>query len=125
VSDSSVRRPKRETIVEGVRILVLKLYRPSRSAIFRLIDAKICRIVSDGHQISNVWVDGLDVAELQRFGSRYYARLPRQSAVRSNGKGAISTARPDNLRVHWAHRDQTVSSTAVLGSNGRLFKVLR
>jgi hypothetical protein len=44
MSDAAMRRPEREAIVEGTRILVLELYRPGSPAVLGLVDAKICWI---------------------------------------------------------------------------------
>ena len=116
VRNAPVRRPEREAVVEGVRILVLELYRPGRPAVLCLVDAKIGWSLSNGHQIGDGSAEGLDIAELQQFGAWHYTGVPRLSAVSGDSERAGATACPDHLRVHRPDRDQSVGGAAVLRS---------
>src|SRR5207253_3831359 len=93
-----------------------KLHRPRSPAVRRLIDAKICWICSNRHQISNTGAESLHIAELQRFGAWHYTSVPSVSAVGRDGERTVAAARPDHLRVHRPDRDQTVGGAAVLRS---------
>src|SRR5438445_10914051 len=121
--DAAVRRPKCEAVVERIRILVLKLHRPRGPAVRRLIDAKICWICSNRHQIRNTGAERLHIAELQRFGARHYTSVPSLSAVGRDGERTVAAARPDHLWVHRPDRDQTISGAAVLRSKRGLMKM--
>src|SRR6266571_1312139 len=118
MSNAAVRRPEREAVVEGIRILVLELYRPGSTTVFRLVDAKICWVPrsSNGEQIGDASAEGLHIAELQQFGAWHYAGSPRLSAVGRDSERAGATGCPDHLRVHRPDRDQTVGGAAVLRS---------
>jgi hypothetical protein len=118
VCNAAVRRPEGEAVVEGIRILVLELYRPGGPAVFRLVDAKICWVhgSSNGHQVSDASAESLHIAELQCFGARHYTGSPGLSTVGGNGEGAGATTCPDHLRVHRPDRDQPVGGAAVLRS---------
>ena len=116
VRNAPVRRPEREAVVEASRVLVLELYRPCGTAVQCLVDAKICRVVSNRHQIGNTGAESLHIAELQRFGAWHYTGSPRLSAVGGDGERAVATGCPDHLRVHRPDRDQTVGGAAVLRS---------
>ena len=100
MQNAALGRPKRKTIVETKRNLILELNRPSRSAIQRLVDAKICWVVSNRHQIRDISAEGLYIAKLQHLGAWHHTGCPRLSAIGGDGECAITTARPDDLRVH-------------------------
>ena len=114
--NAALRRPKREAVVESIRILVFELNRPGRAGVFCFIDAKICWVRPNGHQISNAGTERLYIAELQCFSARNNSGVPRLPAIRGDGKRPGATARPYDLRVHRPHRDQTVRGPAVLRS---------
>ena len=114
--NAPIRRPEREAVVERIRILILELDRPSGPTIRRLVDAKICWVRSNRHQISNTGAEGLHIPELQRFGTWHDTGVPRLSAVGRNGEGTVAAAGPDHLRVHRPDRDQAAGGAAVLWS---------
>src|SRR6266540_1942734 len=125
MQNAPIRRPERESVIESARILVLELNCPSGPTIFCFVDAKIRWVAgsSNGHQVSNAGAEGLHIAELQFFGTRYYTGGPCLSAVGGDGERPSATGCPDDLRVHWPHRDQTVSRAAVLWSQCGLMKI--
>src|SRR6266508_5367099 len=125
MQNAPIRRPERESVIESARILVLELNCPSGPTIFCFVDAKIRWVAgsSNGHQVSNAGAEGLLIAELQFFGTRYYTGGPCLSAVGGDGERPSATGCPDDLRVHWPHRDQTVSRAAVLRSQCGLMKM--
>src|SRR5206468_12640897 len=98
MSNAAVRRPEREAVVEGIRILVLELYRPGSPAVFRLVDAKVCWVPrsSNGQQIGHAGAEGLYISELQQFGPWHHADSPRLSSVGGNSKGTGATGCPDH-----------------------------
>src|SRR5437764_728480 len=96
--DAAERRPKREAVIEGIRILVLELYCPCRSTIGCLVNAKICGVISDRHQVRDAGAERLHIAELQRFRPGNYTGTPGLSAVGSDGECAVAAACPDYLR---------------------------
>src|SRR5213596_1814188 len=98
--NAAQRSPEREAVVESIRILVLELYRPCSSAIDCFVNAKICCVRSNGHQIRDISAESLHIAELQRFGARDHIGCPRLSTVSGDGERAIATACPDHLRVY-------------------------
>src|SRR6476620_2972076 len=89
VGDTAAKCPEREPIVECVRILIDELDAPSNAAVFGFIDAKICRVVSNGEQVGNLVVEGLNVAELEHFRARHYTGVPGVAAISGDGVGAI------------------------------------
>ena len=118
-----MRRPERESVIEGKRILILELNCPGRPTVQCFVDAKICGIRSNGHQISNTRAESLYIAELQCFGAWNYTGIPRLSAISGDGKCTGATGCPDHLRIHRPHRDQAISGAAVLGRQRGLMKM--
>src|SRR6266540_3104765 len=125
MQNAPIRRPERESVIESARILVLELNCPSGPTIFCFVDAKIRWVAgsSNGHQVCNTGAEELQFSDVQAFSARHYAGCPCLSAVGGDGERPSATGCPDDLRVHWPHRDQTVSRAAVLRSQGGLMKI--
>src|SRR5207248_771599 len=109
-----MRGPERETIVERIRISVLELDCPCGPAIQCLVHTKICRVISNGHEIGDVSAESLHIAELQSFGSRYDTCGPSLATIGRARECPIAAACPHYLGVNWPHRDKAVGGAAVL-----------
>src|SRR5258708_27435397 len=118
VRDTALRCPERETIVERARILILKLHRPARAAVYCFINAKVCGIVPDRLQIGDLFAHPLHIAELQRLGPGNHRSFPRRSAVGSQKKSAAATGCPYHARVYRTDCNQSLRGSAVLRHKG-------
>ena len=47
-------------------------------------------------------------------------RVPSPAAIRGHGVGAVATARPHDLVVHWPDGNQTIGRAAILQPQRRL-----
>src|SRR6266566_8445433 len=116
MQNSPLRRPKREAVIETTWILVLELDRPGGTAVQRLVNTEISRVIPNRHQIRNARAESSDVAKLQRFSARYNAGVPSLSAISGDGECAVATGCPDHLWIHWPDCNQTVGRPAILRS---------
>src|SRR5512132_1642425 len=116
MQNSAAGRPKREAVIETTWILVFELDRPGGTAVQRLVNTEIGRVIPNRHQIGNARAESLDVAKLQSFSARHDARVPSLPAVSGDGECAVATGCPDHLWIHRPHCDQAVGSPAVLRS---------
>src|SRR5581483_9454246 len=81
VSDSPIRFPEGEAIVEGVLGMVDELQIPGGSAVKGLVDAEDRRVVADRHEVRDFVADALHVTELESFGSGDDAGFPGVTAI--------------------------------------------
>src|SRR5215471_7995567 len=116
MQNSALWRPKCESVIETVRILVLELDRPRGATVQRLVNTEISRVVSNRHQIRNARAESLYVAKLQCFGARYDAGAPSRSAISGDGECPVATGCPNYLWIYRPHCNQTVHRPAVLRS---------
>src|SRR6266404_762668 len=116
MQNSPLRRPKREAVIETTWILVLELDRPGGTAVQRLVNTEISRVIPNRHQIRNAGAESLDIAKLQSFSARYNAGVPSFSAISGDRECAVATGCPNHLRIHGPHCDQAVGRPAVLRS---------
>src|SRR5436309_802121 len=115
-----MRCPECKAVIESAHGLVLELHCPSCPAVSGLINAKICRVVSNRHQVRNARTEALHISEFQRLGAGYNTCIPSLPAVSSDGECAVSTACPDHLWIYGPYCDQAVGCPAVLRSQRRL-----
>ena len=85
--------PEREAVVERVGVLIDELRGPGRSAVRRLVDARV-RPASDGEQVCHLVADALHVAELQRLSAGHNARVPMLAAVGADDESSARSAGP-------------------------------
>src|ERR1019366_6373843 len=78
------------------------------------VNAKICCVVADGHQIGNLIAYAVPIAKLQVFGSRDDTGFPSLSAVSRHHIRTASPGCPDHTGVHGADSNQQLRSAAVL-----------
>src|SRR5580698_11091860 len=120
VRDTAIRRPEGEAVIKGVHCLVLKLNSPVSAAVFRLVDAKISGVVSDGHQIRDTVAHALHIAEFQAFGSGHDPGLPMGAAIGRNDVRTSGSRSPDDSGVHGTDGNQQLRRTAMLRNESRL-----
>src|SRR4051794_20370943 len=93
---------------------------PTRAAVERLVNAEICGVIANRHQVSDSVAHPLNVTKLQVLGARNNPGFPRGTAIRGNDVRAAGPCRPYNLRVYRAYSDEELHSTAELPSETRL-----
>src|SRR6266513_4088055 len=106
MQNSAMRCPKPERVIETTWILVLELDRPGGTAVQRLVNTEISRVVPNRHQIRNARAESLHVAKLQSFSARHDARVPSLSAISGDGECAVATGCPDHWWIHWPDCNQ-------------------
>src|SRR5712672_25197 len=116
MQNSALRRPKPERVIETTWILVLELDRPGGTAVQRLVNTEISRVVPNRHQIRNAGAESLHIAKLQSFSARHDAGIPSLPAISGDGECAVAAGCPDHMWIHRPHCDQAVGRPAILRS---------
>src|SRR5436309_14648224 len=106
--------PERETIIECIHSLIRELDCPGRSAVNGFVDAKICGVISNGHQVGELVAHALHLPELEIFASRHDSGLPALSAVSCDHICTASSGCADHAGVHCTQSNQHMRATALL-----------
>src|ERR1700674_625740 len=117
MGDAAFRSPEGEAIIESKRVLIGELNGPVRAAVHGLVNAKICRIIADGHEVGDLVAHAVYISELLAFRSWPHGRFPVLSAACGEHVGAARSSGPDHAGIHRTHRNQQLSSAAALRSN--------
>src|SRR5579872_3471999 len=118
--DAPIRTPESEAIIERVRGLIVELYVPADAPIESLVNAEIGRVIANGHQISDLVGNTLNVAEFKSFGTGNNTGRPSFPTIGGNGISPSSACSPHYIRVHWADGDQKLGRAAGLRNQFRL-----
>src|SRR5262245_38477239 len=116
MQNSPLRRPERERVIETTWILVLELDRPGGTAVQRLVNTEISRVIPNRHQIRNARTKALHISEFQRLGSGHNTGIPGLSAISSDCESTPPTGCPHYLWIYRPDRNQAVGGPAVLWS---------
>src|SRR3989449_8665052 len=111
--DAALAGPERKTVVEAVRVLVLKLQRPGPAAVGGLVNAGV-GADAGRQQIGRRLRNAFDIAELQAFSPGNHGGLPGRAAVRGERVGSAQSARPGNAGIDRADRLEPVDCPALL-----------
>ena len=114
VRNTTAWRPERKAIVEASCKLILELHGPGGPAVRGFIDAEVGGIVADGLHVGDAIADTFDVAELQGFGARDYARPPGTAAVGGDDESAAASGGRYDTFVHGTDCDEALRRVAVL-----------
>ncbi len=114
MGDPVIRLPESETVIEGIRRLVLELHGPLRAAVFRLVDAEVSGVVPDRHQIRHAFTDALHIPKLQALGPWHNPGFPGRVAIGRYGVRPSGSRRPHHPGVHRTNSNQQLRGAALL-----------